>query len=75
MKTVPAEYSSTYPALAQGLQFFSSVLSPLVATAIGDAFGFWVALVISGGVQFAGFAMFALNWPAVKLPVKEPTST
>ncbi|MFA5836749.1 MAG: MFS transporter [Bellilinea sp.] len=75
MKTVPAEYSSTFVALAQGLQFFSSVLSPLVATAIGDAFGFWVALVISGGVQFAGFAMFALNWPAVKLPVKAPTST
>ena len=70
MKTVPAEYSSTFVALAQGLQFFSSVLSPLVATAIGDAFGFWVALVISGGVQFAGFAMFAANWPAVKLPVK-----
>ncbi len=75
MKTVPAEYSSTFVALAQGLQFFSSVLSPLVATAIGDAFGFWVALVISGGVQFAGFAMFALNWPAVKLPVKASPST
>ena len=75
MKTVPAEYSSTFVALAQGLQFFSSVLSPLVATAIGDAFGFWVALVISGGVQFAGFAMFALNWPALKLPVKASPST
>lgn len=75
MKTVPAEYSSTFVALAQGLQFFSSVLSPLVATAIGDVFGFWVALVISGGVQFAGFAMFALNWPAIKLAAKAPTST
>ena len=75
MKTVPTEYSSTFVALAQGLQFFSSVLSPLVATAIGDAFGFWVALVISGGVQFAGFVMFALNWPAVKLPIKASPST
>lgn len=75
MKTVPAEYSSTFVALAQGLQFFSSVLSPLVATAIGDAFGFWVALVISGGVQFVGFAMFALNWPAIKLPAKASPST
>ena len=75
MKTVPTEYSSTFVALAQGLQFFSSVLSPLVATAIGDAFGFWVALVISGVVQFAGFAMFAANWPAVKLPVKASPST
>lgn len=75
MRTVPAEYSSTFVALAQGLQFFSSVLSPLVATAIGDAFGFWVALVISGGVQFAGFVMFALNWPAVKLPIKASPST
>ena len=75
MKTVPAEYSSTFVALAQGLQFFSSVLSPLIATAIGDAFGFWVALSISGGVQFIGFSMFLFNWPAIRLPVKSPTLT
>jgi len=71
MKTVPAEYSSTFVALAQGLQFFSSVFAPIIATTIGDTLGFWVALAISGTVQLAGFAMFAFNWPAVSFSVEK----
>jgi len=71
MKTVPAEYSSTFVALAQGLQFFSSVFAPIIATTIGDTLGFWVALAISGTVQLAGFAMFAFNWPAVRFSVEK----
>jgi hypothetical protein len=62
-------------ALAQGLQFFSSVFAPLVATTIGDTLGFWVALVISGIVQLVGFAMFAFNWPAVRFPMKNTASS
>lgn len=75
MRTVPTEYSSTFVALAQGLQFFSSVFAPLIATTIGDTFGLWVALIISGIVQLVGFAMFALNWPAVRFPVKNTASS
>lgn len=74
MKTVPAEYSSTFVSLAQGLQYFSMILSPIFATLIGDAFGLGVALVISGGFQLAGFAMFALDWPSAKLTASEPAS-
>jgi len=75
MKTVPPEYSSTFVALAQGLQFFSSVFSPIIATTIGDIFGLSVALAISGAVQFIGFTMFTLNWPALRLPDRETVST
>ncbi|MHB0922996.1 MAG: MFS transporter [Bellilinea sp.] len=75
MKTVPTEYSSTFVALAQGLQYFSAVLSPIFATFLGDTFGWSVALMVSGGFQLAGFAMFALNWPKVELPAKAPVSS
>ncbi len=64
MKTVPEEYSSTFVSLAQGLQFLSTILSPLIGTFLGDQFGLGVALAVSGGLQLIGFSMFALNWPS-----------
>ena len=63
MKTVPSEYSSTFVALAQGLQYVSSILAPLVGTFLGDLFGLNVALVIGGAIQLAGFTMFYFNKP------------
>ncbi len=64
MKTVPEEYSSTFVSLAQGLQYLSTILSPLIGTFLGDQFGLGVALAVSGGLQLIGFSMFALNWPS-----------
>lgn len=75
MKTVPPEYSSTFVALAQGLQYFSAVLSPIFATLLADTFSLSLALIVAGGFQLAGFAMFALNWPAVKFSSSEPASS
>jgi hypothetical protein len=63
MKTVPSEYSSTFVALAQGLQYFSMILSPLVGTFIGDKFGLPVALLVGGAIQLVGFTMFYFNKP------------
>lgn len=74
MKTVPPEYSSTFVALAQGLQYFSAVLSPMFATFLADTFSLSLSLVVAGSFQLVGFAMFALNWPAVKLTSSEPAS-
>ncbi len=69
MKTVPTEYSSTFVALAQGLQYFSSILAPLAGTLLGDVLGLSAALLIGGGFQIAGFAMFYLNKPDGNQPV------
>ncbi len=63
MKTVPDEYSSTFVSLAQSLQYLSTIVSPLVGTFIGDQFGLGLALIVSGGLQLAGFLMFVFNWP------------
>ena len=74
MKTVPAEYSSTFVALAQSLQFFSLVVAPFIATTIGDTLGLGVALIVGGVFQLIGFLMFALNWPADIVQVRAAAS-
>lgn len=66
MKTVPDEYSSTFVSLAQGLQYLSTIVSPLIGTSLGDQFGLGVALAVSGGLQLVGFAMFAMDWPRMR---------
>lgn len=70
MKTVPEKYSSTFVSLAQSLQYLSTIVSPLAGTLLGDQFGLKAALVVSGGLQLAGFVMFALNWP--RNPLRPP---
>lgn len=67
MKTVPEEYSSTFVSLAQGFQYLSSVISPIIGTTLGDTFGYGIALAVSGGIQFIGFLMFAFDLPSSKV--------
>jgi len=61
MKTVPTEYSATFVSIAQGLQYVSSILSPLIGTAIADLAGIGVALIVGGALQLIGFLMFWRN--------------
>lgn len=61
MKTVPIEYSATFVSVAQGIQFLSSIVAPLAATAISDAYGLPVGLIVSALFRFAGFLMFWLD--------------
>ncbi|GIV66622.1 MAG: MFS transporter [Chloroflexota bacterium] len=61
MKTVPPEYSATFVSIAQGLQYVSSILSPLIGTFIADVAGIGNALIIGGLLQFIGFLMFWRN--------------
>lgn len=58
MKRVPVEYSATFVAAAQGLQYMSSIVAPLIATWLSAQLGFSTALLISGGVSLLGFALF-----------------
>ncbi|MFZ6019536.1 MAG: MFS transporter, partial [Chloroflexota bacterium] len=61
MKTVPTEYSATFVSIAQGLQYVSSILSPLIGTLIADLAGLNIALVVGGALQLIGFVMFWRN--------------
>jgi hypothetical protein len=61
MRTFPAKYSATFVSLAASLQHLSTVASPLVGTLLADRIGIGGALVVSGLLRFAGFALFALG--------------
>lgn len=59
MKTVPVEWSATFVSVAQSLQYLSSVVSPLLGTALANHTGIHAALVVSTIVRLAGFGLFA----------------
>ncbi len=67
MKTVPTEYSSTFVALAQGIQYFSSILAPILGTIIADQVSLSAALITGGTLQLIGFAMFFFGKPAASM--------
>jgi hypothetical protein len=58
MKTVPAEYSATFVALAQSMQYLSMILAPLVGTWLANYIGLGGALWLSAGLRLLGFLLF-----------------
>lgn len=58
MKTVPVDYSATFVALAQSLQYFSMILAPLLGTWLAEYIGLGGALWLSAGLRFVGFLLF-----------------
>jgi len=61
MKTVPVEYSATFVSFAQGLQYAAALVAPLLGTFLADQIGIEGALIISSGVRFIGFILFAVG--------------
>jgi hypothetical protein len=61
MKTVPVEYSATFVSFAQGVQYSSALVAPLLGTFLADQIGIEGALMISTGVRMIGFILFALG--------------
>jgi len=61
MKRVPISYSATFIAAAQGLQYMSSIVAPLLATWLSSQIGFSPALMFSGAVSLTGFALFLIE--------------
>jgi len=61
MKTVPVEYSATFVSFAQGLQYAAALVAPLLGTYLADQIGIEGALIISSGVRFIGFILFAVG--------------
>jgi len=58
MKTVPAEYSATFVALAQSMQYLSMILAPLIGTWLANYIGLGGALWLSAGLRVLGFMLF-----------------
>jgi len=58
LRTVPPEHSATYVSLAQGIQYLSSFLSPLIGTILSTTIGTGPALLIAGGIRLIGFFLF-----------------
>jgi MFS family permease len=58
MKTVPAEYSATFVALSQSMQYLSMIIAPLLGTWLADYIGLGGALWLSAGLRLLGFLLF-----------------
>jgi MFS family permease len=58
MKTVPAEYSATFVALAQSMQYLSMIVAPLAGTWLAGYIGLGGALWLSAGLRLLGFLLF-----------------
>lgn len=72
MKRIPVEYSANFVAVAQSVQYLSSIFAPLLGTALAGLIGLNLALIVGGAVSLAGFALFYLE--GVKTPKAEPAT-
>lgn len=66
MNTIPPEFSATFVSFAQSLQYFSSIVSPLLGTFLADQFGVGAALIVGGAVRLIGSLLFLFGGPARK---------
>jgi Na+/melibiose symporter-like transporter len=71
MKTVPIQYSATFVSLAQSMQYLSSIAAPLMGTTLANQIGLSGALLVSAGLRFAGFGLFALSAKPIQRAVTE----
>jgi len=63
MKVVPPENGATFVAVAQSVQYFSTVLAPLVGTWVIGYIGLGGALWLSAGLRLIGFLLFLRRGP------------
>ena len=63
MKTVPDENGATFVAMAQSMQYFSTVLAPLIGTWVIGYIGLGGALWLSAALRLIGFLLFLRRGP------------
>jgi MFS family permease len=66
MKTVPVEYSATFVSLAQSQQYLAAIFGPIIGTQLSNSIGLSGVLLVSGGLKFVGFLLFACWTPKNK---------
>ncbi len=69
MKTVPDEHSAIFVSIAQSLQYLSAVIAPMLGTFLASFIGLGGALLVSAGIRFLGFLLFAFWNPKPSAPV------
>jgi Major Facilitator Superfamily len=72
MKTVPVQYSATFVSLSQSMQYLSAIFAPLLGTWLATYIGIGGALLVSAGIRFLGFGLFALWKPKIALSLETP---
>lgn len=63
MKTIPIEYSATFVAVTQSLQYLSAVAAPTIGSVLADHIGLSGALIVSASIRFVGFLLFYISKP------------
>lgn len=58
MKTVPVEHGATFVALAQSMQYLSTIFAPLLGTWLAGFIGLGGALWFCAGLRLIGFLLF-----------------
>jgi hypothetical protein len=66
MKTVSVEYGATFVAIAQSLQYFSTMLAPTVGTILGNYISLGGTLFVIAVIRLAGLALFAFWNPKLR---------
>jgi MFS family permease len=61
MKRIPPDYSASFVAVAQSISYMSSIVGPLLGTALAGLIGINLALLIGGVVSLVGFGLFYLE--------------
>ncbi len=61
MNKVPFEYSATFVAVAQSLQYMSAIAAPTVGSLLANYIGLGGALLVSAGIRLTGFILFLLG--------------
>ena len=74
MNTVPAEESATFVAVAQSVQYLSTLLGPLLGTLVAGTIGIGGALLVSAAVRLIAFALFLLQGRAATSTQEQATS-
>lgn len=72
MKTVPVESAATFISFAQGLNYVSSILAPVLASILADSVGIGPTLLIAGFLRLAGFGLFLIKPPSTNEPEPSP---
>ena len=58
MRRIPEEYSATFVAAAQALQYVSSIIAPLLAAWLAEWIGLSYTLILGGLISMLGFGLF-----------------
>jgi len=58
IKTIPPELYATFISFNQGVLYIATIIGPMVSTTLSNQIGLDYALMLGGGIELIGFALF-----------------